>query len=503
MHHFTKNYLTILAASISLIACGESESLYDSYPGNSYPSTGVDYQPDYTPINDFVNHGENSFIEVAEESTSSFSMDVNTASYTLARRSLNNGYLPDPDSVRVEEFINFFRFEYPQPTNGAFSINMEVAPSYFGSSAEQERHLLRIGIRGKSVPLDEMKPSNLVLLIDVSGSMSSGDRLGLVKQSISSLVDHLRPTDTVAIQTYADGSKTVLQPTPVSDRTKIQQAVNALAAGGGTNGEGGIVAAYALAQRGKIEGGNNRVMIFTDGDFNIGRTGDDLVELIKSYRDRQITLSAVGFGYGGYGDATMERIARDGSGNYFYVDTLAEAERIFGRDLPSTIEVIAQDARIQVEFDANAVKQYRLIGYEKRVMENEDFDKEDTDAAEIGPDHTVTALYELELAENAPTTSLLATVRVRHRLEFGEDTELSENFIKRSQVLDDFAQASSATRFAAAVAEFAQVLRGGSHVQGARFDEIYDIANASKYSNYPEQIEFLELVNEAKSLWNN
>lgn len=496
-----KMFFPVFMATLSLLACGESEHLYDAYPSDGQYEP---YEPPVEPAqgDDFINYGENPFVDVAEEATSSFSMDINTASYTIARRDLNAGRLPDPDSVRVEEFINFFRFEYPQPTNDAFSINMEVAPSYFGSTAEQERHLLRIGIRGKSVPLDEMKPTNLVFLIDVSGSMSSGDRLGLVKQSISSLLDHLRPTDTVAIQTYADGSKTALQPTPVSDRAKIQTAVDSLSSGGGTNGEGGIVEAYALAQRGKIEGGNNRVMIFTDGDFNIGRTGDDLVELIKSYRDRQITLSAVGFGYGGYGDATMEQLARHGSGNYFYVDTLAEAQRIFGDELPSTIEVIAQDARIQVEFDSSAVKQYRLIGYEKRVIENEDFDKEDTDAAEIGPDHTVTALYELELNKEAPTTSLLATVRVRHRAEFGTDTQLTENFIKRSQVLDEFSQASPATRYAAAVAEFAQVLRKGEFVQGARFDEIHDIANDAKYSNYPEQIEFLELVQKAESLWN-
>jgi len=500
MHHTTQKLLPTLLAAAIVASCGYTG---DEFIGQEYPSGDYSYHP-YEPLvdrpDDFIDHGENPFVDVAEESTSSFSMDVNTASYTIMRRDLNSGRLPAPASVRVEEFINFFRFEYPQPTNDAFSINMEVAPSHFGSTAEEQLHLLRIGIRGKSIPLDEMKPSNLVFLIDVSGSMG-GYRLELVKESISTLLDHLRPTDTVAIQTYASGSTTALMPTPASEKELIKTTVDRLTSGGGTNGEGGIVAAYDLAEQAFLEDGNNRVLIFTDGDFNVGRTGDALIELIKEFRDRKILLTSVGFGVGGYGDATMERLAREGNGNYFFVDNHEEAKRIFGPDLPSTLEVVAQDARIQVEFDADSVSRYRLIGYEKRVMENEDFDKEETDAAEVGPGHTVTALYELELKEGAAATTLLATVRIRHRANFGEETKLSENFIKRSQVLDKFTDATPGTRFAAAVAEYAGVLRGSEFVQGARFEEIHAIADGAKYSDNEHQTEFLDLVKKAEQLW--
>lgn len=501
MNRTTQNQLPTLLVAALIASCG--------YAGDEFTneSGGADYYP-YEPEpelldrpDDFIDHGENPFMDVAEEATSSFSMDVNTASYTIMRRDLESNRLPVPESVRVEEFINFFRFDYPKPTDDAFSINMEVAPSHFGSTAENPLHLLRIGIRGKSISLEEMKPSNLVFLIDVSGSMSDPARLNLVKESVSTLLEHLRPTDTVAIQTYASGSETVLMPTPASERETIKAAVNNLNAGGGTNGEGGIVAAYDLAEQAFLEEGNNRVLIFTDGDFNVGRTGDELIELIKDYRDRNILLTSVGVGSGGYGDATMERLAREGNGNYFFLDTMDEAQRIFGPDLPSTLEVVAQDARIQVEFDADSVSRYRLIGYEKRKMENEDFDKEETDAAEVGPGHTVTALYELELKDAAAATSLLATVRIRHRADFGEETKLTENFIKRSQVLNDFSDATPATRFAAAVAEYAGVLRGSEFVQGARFDEIHAVADEARYSDNEHQTEFLDLVKTAEALW--
>ncbi len=489
----------LLAGAVTLAACGGDmhhgwDAYYDGY--NYYNEMVDDERPD-----DFIDYGENPFISVDEENTSSFSIDVNTASYTIARRALREGRLPTPEGVRVEEFINFFRFAYPEPQDDVFSINMEVAPSYFGTDDDQDRHLLRIGIRGQSVSHAEMKPSNLVFLVDVSGSMNRETRLPLAQESMHTMLDYLRPTDTVAIQTYASGSDTVLPPTPVSDRSSIESAIDSLVASGSTWGEGGIIQAYDLAEEAFIEGGNNRVLILTDGDFNVGATGDDLVELVRSYRDREISLTSVGYGQGGFGDATMERLARKGNGNYFYIDTIEEARRIFGTHLPSTIEVIAQDARIQVEFDEAAVSRYRLIGYEKRVMDNEDFDREDTNAGELGPGHTVTAFYELELNPEGDGADNLATVRVRHREQYGEETRLTENIIKRGQILASFEQATPGFQFAAAVAEFAQVLRHGEFVQGARFQEIHDIADASRYDGYDEQVEFLDLVDIASGLW--
>ncbi len=486
-----------LFVGLAGVGCGGDyghDGYYNGYPGDyGYSEASEDR------FNDF---GENEFIETGEENTSSFSIDVNTASYTIMRRDLTSSRLPNPDSVRTEEYINFFRFDYPNPQEDPFSVNMEVAPSYFGGDEESDLHLLRIGVRGKDVSIEEMKPTNLVFLVDISGSMNRETRLPLAKEAMHEMLDHLRPTDTIAMQTYASGSDTVLQPTPVSSRGQIESAIDSLVAQGATHAEGGIIQAYNLAEQGFIEGGNNRVVILTDGDFNVGKTGDDLVELVKSYRDREISLTSVGFGHGGYNDATMERLARDGNGNYFYIDTIEEARRIFGRDLPSTIEVIAQDVRIQVEFDDDAVKRYRLVGYEKRVMENEEFDDESTNAGEIGPGHTVTAFYELELHEDAGDESdFLAEVRVRHREQYGEDTKLQTSLIKLSQAHDEFADASDGFRFAAAVAEFAGVLRGSQYVNGARFDEIKSIADGARYQGYSEQEEFLDLVDMADALW--
>lgn len=478
---------------------GEGDGDGDGEDGGYFD---VDGAWEGAPADQFEDFGENEFVSTAEENTSTFSIDVNTASYTIARGALLNGMLPTPEGVRVEEFINFFRFEYPVPTEELFSINMEVAPSYFGSNDDVERHLLRIGVRGKDVSLEEMKPSNLVFLIDVSGSMSSLNRLPLAKQSLHEMLEHLRPTDTVAIQTYASGSDTVLAPTPVADRQLIEEAIDSLVAHGATWGEGGILAAYDLAEQGFIDGGNNRVIILTDGDFNVGKTGDDLVELVRSWHDREISLTSVGFGRGNYNDRIMEALARDGNGNYFYVDSIEEGKRIFGTHLPSTIEVIAADVKLQVEFDSDVVDRYRLVGYEKRVMDNADFDNDYANAGELGPGHTVTAFYEIEIHADAPLNSpFLAEVRVRHKEQYGEDSLEQSQVIKIGQVLDDFFDATDGFRFAAAVAEFAAILRGSQFVQGARFAEVHSIADGARYPDNMEQLEFLQLVTQAEVLW--
>ena len=477
---------------------GEQDAYYNNQTGNAaYGSDGEQGRED-----DHIDFGENEFIEASEEDTSSFSIDVNTASYTMMRRALNQGHLPVEESVRIEEFINFFRFDYPEPDDQPFSIHMEMGPSYFGSTDDQQRHLMRLGIQGKEMSIDEMKPTNLVFLVDVSGSMNRDNRLPLAKESLHTLVEYLRDGDSVAMQTYASGSDTVLEPTQIGgNRDAIGDAIDSLVAQGSTWGEGGIIDAYDLAEDAFIEGGNNRVVILTDGDFNVGATGDELVDLVKSYRDREISLTSVGYGHGGFGDATMERLAREGNGNYFYVDTVEEAQRIFGEHLPSTVEIIAEDVRTQLEFNEAAVERYRLIGYEKRVMDNEEFDDEDTNAGELGPGHRVTAFYEVELHEENPDEALLAELRLRHRAPYADETELQTQYIKRGYVGDDFDEMSKGFRFAAAVAEFGATLRGSQFVDEARFDEIHDIADASRYDGYEEQVEFLELVNQASDLW--
>ncbi len=451
--------------------------------------------------NEYFDHGENDRISTALERVSTFSVDVNNASYTMARSALNAGRLPDPASVRAEEFINFFTYDYPAPTDGPFSIHTEVAPSYFGSHDDVERHLMKIGMQAREVAIDDMQHNNLVFLIDVSGSMRPEVRLPLAKRALHILLENLRPTDTVAIQTYASGTETLLEPTPVSDFHTIDQAIQSLVAEGGTFGEGGIRAAYDMAERAFVEGGNNRVIILTDGDFNVGKRGDDIVEIVKGFREREIALTSVGFGHGNHQDHTMERLAREGNGNYFYIDTIEEAQRIFGTDLPSTLEIIASDVRVQVEFNDDAVKSYRLIGYEKRVLDNEAFEDESTNAAEVGPGHNITAFYEVELHDGAVDLhESLAQIRIRYKEELlGHSLEVVES-VHTEDIHRDFDHASSQFRFAAAVAEFASALRHSEHVQGARFEEIHRVASDARLPHESAR-QFLELVTIANDLW--
>ncbi len=472
-------------------------------PSGSYANTGAPNNPaDYQQGENYKHWEENDFIDTSTENTSTFSIDVDNASYTLMRRDVLDGGLPVADSVRPEEYINFFDYDYAQPQgDDPFSINMEIAPSKFG---ENDQKLLRIGLKGKHIPLDALKPTNLVFLIDVSGSMQSPNKLPMVKQSLYTLLDHLRPSDTVGIVVYAGADGIVLPPTEVQNRQRLHQAIEHLSAGGSTNGEAGIVTAYKMAEQAKIDGGNNRVIILTDGDFNVGKTGDQLVQLVRDYRDKHISLTCVGYGRGNYNDATMEALARDGNGNYFYVDNEQEADRIFGSALASTLEVIASDVKIQVEFDPDTVSRYRLIGYENRVMDNQDFDNDAKDAGEIGPDHTVTALYELDLADGADTSSnYLATVRLRYKAQYGVDSKLLERGIKASQIEGSFEQASPSFRFAAAVAEYAEILRESKHSAGARFDDVEQIARQAAPAGDDQKQQFVDLVDIAKGLWGN
>src|SRR5690554_3476158 len=365
-------------------------------PVDPYQPTRLALDP---PAQAAANH---SFVSAQSQPKSTFSIDVNTASYTASRDAIMNGNLPHPTSVRPEEFLNYFNYEYEAPAAGEdFSIQLDMVPSYFGSSPETPRHLMRVGIRGADIAVEDMNPSNLVFLVDVSGSMGMDIRLEAAKIAMRTLLNSLRPDDTVAIQTYASGTTTALEPTPVADRTKILQAIDGLVARGATRGDAAIIRAYELAKKSYINEGNNRVIIFSDGDFNVGPPGEDLAELIRSYRDDHITVTTVAMGLGSK-DHTMERLARDTNGNYFYIDSQQEAVRIFEEQVVGTLQVLAADVKIQVEFNPEHVRSYRLIGYEKRAMANEDFDNDEVDAAELGPGHTVTAFYEVELTDQAP-----------------------------------------------------------------------------------------------------
>jgi Ca-activated chloride channel family protein len=457
----------LATASIALSACGADSASYE-YGGADY---NVAPPEDYQSGETYDEVVENDFVSAADEDTSTFSIDVDNASYTIMRRDLENGRLPAPESVRPEEYINYFDYAYAPPQEDPFSINLEGAPSRFG----EDLHVLKVGLQGIEVPNDKMKPTSLVFLIDTSGSMSGERKLPMVKKSLHTLVENLRPNDSVGIVVYAGDAGTVLEPTPVSQKQKICDAIDRLGAGGGTAGEAGIVEAYKLAERSKKPGGNNRVVILTDGDFNIGRTGEELFTLIDSYRDQGVSLTAVGYGLGNYNDYTMENIAKRGNGNYFYVDSLDEAARVFGTELSSTLEVIAADVKIQLEFNADAVARYRLIGYENRLLDNEDFDDDAVDAGELGPGHTVTALYEIELSDQASDAAALVDVRLRYKSQYGTESKLLERGIKVSELRASFDAASDGLRLAAAVAEYAEILRGSKHSEGDRFDDVLDI----------------------------
>lgn len=513
-HGRTKRMMMGVAAMLVIAGCGADGSMgtdySQPYPNNDYDraasvdagapqaqeeEAGEDYQ-DGENYEEWV---ENDFVDTNEEPTSTFAVDVDNGSYTVMRRDINSDNLPVPEGVRVEEYVNFFKYDYAEPAEGEpFSINLEVAPSEFGAGGA---HLLHIGLQGREMALEELSASNLVFLIDVSGSMASGDKLAWVKESLYTLVDHLREQDSVGIVVYAGRDAVVLQPTSGADKQRIRGAIEELTAGGGTNGEAGIDRAYALAERAMIEGGNNRVILMTDGDFNVGRVGEDLVSFVESKRDKQITLTTVGFGRGNYNDAHMEAFARRANGNYFYIDKLEEAARIFGRDLPSTLEVIAADVKVQVAFDPATVSRYRLVGYENRLLDNQDFDDDTKDAGEVGPGHTVTAVYELELREGLDAESFLATVRLRHKAQFGEASQLNERGIKASQVKETFEGASADFQFSAAVTEYAEVLRRSQHSEGERFDDIIEVAQRSAPADDAEKQEFVDLVRAAKQLW--
>lgn len=483
-------WMAALAATVCVSsACGADSNMGAYFAPGAPPASAEVYD-------EVV---ENDFVETSEEAISTFSVDVDTASYTLMRRDVQSGRLPAREGVRPEEYINYFDYPYPQPEGEhPFSINLEVAPSKFGEG----KHLMRVGLQGKKMTIEDLKPTNLVFLIDVSGSMQSSEKLPLVEKSLYTLIDHLRPTDTVSIVTYAGDDRVVLEPTEVSRKRKIKRAIRRLSWGGSTNAEAGIVRAYELAEQARIEGGNNRVVILTDGDFNVGKTGEELIALIEQYRAREISLTCMGYGLGNYNDYHMENLSNKGNGNYFYVDSEQEAERVFGKELASTLEVIAADVKIQVEFNEEAVKSYRLLGYENRVLDNTDFDDDAKDAGEIGPGHTVTAYYELELAEGSEEQAVLSDVRVRYKSQYGVESKLIERAIKMSNVQPTFEGASKGFRFGAVVAEFAEIMRESMHLEGGvkQWDALERELDEVMSRSDSKQVEFESLVERARGL---
>ncbi len=558
-----KSDLMLLALLLSMYACSaqdEANNTAQPYtsPSNTqgsvddyyeYASAGTEYAnaaglatptPDVeenlqdTPVTEEILI--NGYEESKSDNLITFAADVDTASYSIARQSLLNGYAPSPSNVRVEEFVNYFDYQDSAPrTLGEvpFMVHLDAAPSIFAEG----KQLLRVGVKGYVVPEEERLPANLVFLIDISGSMMDENKLGLIKRSMALLLDKLGENDTISIVTYAGNDRIALEPTSASNREVILNVLNSLEASGSTNGSAGIVAAYDLAQRSFKTNGNNRVILCTDGDFNVGLYGDQLDGLIEEKREYGIYLTVLGFGLF-YDDGTMERLADKGNGNYAFIDNINEAKRALVDRLVSTIQAIAKDVKLQLEVNPTLVKTYRLLGYENRAIADEDFRNDAVDAGEIGAGHTVVALIELEFypedqrpsidefrlsdepanpdipvrnTENTDDTAIVidsrfasetppvAFVRMRHKAPTASnDAAAIESItaILPSQIKDSYQQASRALQLSGVVAEFAEILRNSPYVESAQFDLMIDIVTelANDEADFIELIQLLEIA---------
>ncbi len=442
---------------------------------------------------------ENKFKKTVSEPLSTFSIDVDTASYSNVRRFITAGRLPDPDAVRIEELINYFTYDYPQPEPGQpFSFTAELSECPWNSSSR----LLLVGLQGYEVEKEDLPPSNIVFLLDSSGSMQDQNKLPLLKESLSLLIDNLRQEDRISIVAYAGSAGLVLPPTPGSRKSRILGAIDKLEAGGSTAGGAGLDLAYKTAAENYIQGGNNRVILATDGDFNVGQSSEEqLKAMIEERRDQGIYLTVLGLGMGNYKDARMETLADNGNGNYAYIDTLNEAYKVLVTGLSSTLLTIAKDVKIQIDFNPEAVDSYRLVGYENRVMAAEDFDNDRKDAGEIGAGHSVTALYEIIPAAGAGNADRLAEIRFRYKKPDQDQSILIEKGIANRFVT--LSAASDNFRFASAVAEWGLLLRESDYAAAADIQKVIEQAeNSLGLDRYGYRKEFVGLARISAKLMN-
>lgn len=435
---------------------------------------------------------ENKFLSANYNPLSTFSIDVDRASYANTRRFLNGNTMPPKDAVRIEELINYFDYDYPQPSHEhPFSFNMEMSDCPWNN----KHKLLHVGIKGKELKTNKIPASNLVFLVDVSGSMNSPNKLPLLKAAFKVLVDKLRPQDRVAIVVYAGAAGLVLESTPGSNKIKILGALGQLQAGGSTAGGAGIKLAYKVAKENFIRDGNNRIILATDGDFNIGASSNAaMVRLIEDKRDDGIFLTVLGFGMGNYKDAKMEQISNAGNGNYAYIDNILEAKKMLGKEIWGTLYTIAKDVKIQIEFNPNKIKAYRLVGYENRLLAKEDFNDDTKDAGEIGAGHCVTALYEVILASSdeevasvdplkyqsskVVKSSELLTIKFRYKKPDGDKSILVTQALKEKDVKNT--PVSNNFLFASAVAEFGMMLRDSEFKAQASYESLIKRAEQAK-----------------------
>ncbi len=463
---------------------------------------------------------ENGFKNVTNNPLSTFSIDVDNASYSNIRRFINSGVLPPPDAVRIEEMINYFKYDYPQPEGQhPFSVYTELA----GCPWNSRHQLLLVGLRGKSIDKSSLPSSNLVFLIDVSGSMNVPNKLPLLKSAFSLLVNELRPQDHVAIVVYAGAAGLVLESTPGNRKDVIMNAINNLEAGGSTAGGAGLKLAYSVASENFVKGGNNRIILATDGDFNVGESSNGGMErLVEENRDRGIFMTVLGFGMGNIKDDKMEIIADKGNGNYSYIDNLQEARKVLVREFGGTLFTIAKDVKFQIEFNPAKVKSYRLIGYENRLLNDEDFNDDRKDAGEMGSGHNVTALYELVPAgsdEQIPSVDPLKyqgeskikvtaennyhneylTIKIRYKKPDGVTSMLMEKPVRN--YVNDMEDASENLRFAAAVSEFGMILRNSEFKGSSSLEEAARLAKSARGEDEEGyRSEFVRLIETVKGL---
>ncbi len=488
----------LLFGSLVLAGCmGGSKSRYHASPASVAKAPmytmAAERSVDEPNSEQYTDYGKNPWVHASEDRFSTFAADVDTASYTIGRRKLmQDNELPPAPSVRVEEWVNYFNYSFPAPQAGSpFSTVMEAAPHPFASN----RHILRVGVATKVKTVGERKPSALVFLVDVSGSMGSEDKIGLAKKALHILTDNLSEKDAVSIVTYAGSSRVVLPMTSTDHKDRIHKGIDALSSGGSTAMASGIDLAYDQAAKWIRPNAISRVIVLSDGDANVGTVSHEAI--LKQIADRAkagVTLSTIGLGMGNYKDTMMEQLADKGNGNAYYLDSLDAAKRVFSEQLTATLEVAAKDVKLQVEFDPAQVSQYRLIGYENRDVADNDFRKDAVDGGEMGWGHQVTAMYELVLTEGAKRAPL-GTVRVRHKQPDG-DSATEAAFAMASAPAPSLAEASPDLRFAFAVAAFADLLRGGSE---GSLDAIREHAAATANGD-KDRTELVALIDRARSL---
>ena len=488
----------------------------------SHPSgvNDMSYNPPVFNTEEYAYISENIFHKPVDKPLSTFSIDVDAASYSNVRRFLKQGQLPPKDAVRIEEFVNYFNYEYQEPNNEhPFTINTELSEAPWN----QDHLLMHIGLQGRKIPMEHLPPSNLVFLIDVSGSMNSPNKLGLLKSAFKLLSNQLRPQDQVAMVVYAGAAGVVLPSTSGDQKQMLFGALNKLQAGGSTAGGEGIQLAYKIAREHFIDGGNNRIILATDGDFNVGPSSNaEMERLIERERENGVFLTVLGFGMGNYKDSKMEVLADKGNGNYAYIDDIMEAKKVLVNEFGGTLFTIAKDVKLQIEFNPAQVKAYRLIGYENRQLQAEDFNNDRKDAGELGSGHTVTALYEIipvskegadqytqdvdplkyqqnQVVDKNVLSKELLTVKFRYKQPTGSSSKLLSRVVNSNAVR--FSRSSDNFRWSAAVAAFGMLLRDSEFKGNASYAGVIELAQQAKGADkHGYRREFIELVRSVELL---